>query len=77
MNICREASIEWRCDGKGLLTEAFRLREELIDSGLLTEAMGANRLLSDGSGLLNEANKLGTRHGEKCFQKLTSLVRVI
>ena len=39
------ASIEWRCDGSGLLTEAFHLREALIDSGLLTEAMGANRLL--------------------------------
>ena len=39
------ASLEWRCDGSGLLTEAFRLREALIDSGLLTEAMGANRLL--------------------------------
>ena len=39
------ASIEWRCDGSGLLTEAFRVREALIDSDLLTEAMGANRLL--------------------------------
>ena len=27
------------------LSEAFRLKETLIDSGLLTEAMGANRLL--------------------------------
>ena len=32
------ASIEWRCDGSGLLTEAFRLREALIDSGLLRQA---------------------------------------
>ena len=39
------ASIEWRCDGSGLPTEAFHLREALIDLGLLTEAMGANRLL--------------------------------
>ena len=39
------ASIEWRCDGSGLLPEAFRLREALVDSGLLTETMGANRLL--------------------------------
>ena len=38
-------SIEWRRDGSGLLIEAFRLREALIDSGLLTEATGANRLL--------------------------------
>ena len=39
------ASVEWRCDFSGLLAEAFRLKETLIDSGLLTEAMEANRLL--------------------------------
>ena len=71
------ASIEWRCDGSGLLTEAFRLKETLIDSGLLTEAMEPTDCCSDGSGLLNEAKKLGILHGEKwgqCFKTLKSLV---
>ena len=39
------ASVQWRCDGSGLLAEAFSLREALIHVGLLTKAMRANRLL--------------------------------
>ena len=57
------ASIEWRCDGSGLLTEAFCLREALIDSGLLRQASKLGILHGEILG--------------QCFKKMKSLAPVI
>ena len=67
------ASIQWRCDGS-------LLREGLIDSGLLTEAMGANRLLFwwlRPPEWGKQAGGTSWRQIGAVFQKLKSLVPVV